>query len=204
MSISNYLETQFVNHLLGGPDFTRPANVFMGLHLATTLNAAVGAGGNTIVVDHQPPNDGSEIVIDFSGASPETFNITNVTGVGPWTVTLSGNLANAHNAAENVAYDPGDDVANLREPVGGAYARAAITNNNTEFPVTATDQKSNANAIAFPQATAVWGMATHTVLFDALAAGNALLISSRATVGEQVNVNTTLTIDAGAYTFRVA
>lgn len=204
MHFTNYAETNLLNFFLGNTAFTPPANWFMALHLATQLNANAAIGANTIVVDHQPPNDGSEIVIDFSGASPETFTITNVVGAGPFTVTLSGTLVNAHNTGENVAYDPGDDVVNLREPVGGAYARASIANTAVEWPVTAVDQKSNANAIAFAQATAPWGMVTHTVLFDALAAGNAFLTSDRATVGEQVNTNTTLTIDAGAYTVRLA
>ena len=202
---SNFLESAITNHIFGGPDFVRPANLFFAAHLATTLNVAAAAAQPVIVTDHQPPNEPTaEIVVDVGGAQEEIFTIVNVTGVGPWNVTLSGNLVNNHALGVNVAYYPGDDGTLVREPTGGSYARVQVANNTTEFPVSATDTVTNANLISWPTATAVWGLVTHTVVYDALAAGNVLILSNRATVAEQVNLNTTLTIAAGAYTLRAA
>ena len=43
------------------------------------------------------------------------------------------------------------------EVTGGSYARAAVTNNNTNFPAASGGEKSNANAITFATASADWG-----------------------------------------------
>jgi len=49
MSASNYLELAILDHILGGPDLTRPASVFVALHTAnpgeTGDNAEVAVGG---------------------------------------------------------------------------------------------------------------------------------------------------------------
>jgi hypothetical protein len=56
------------------------------------------------------------------------------------------------------------------EVSGGSYARAAVTNDNAAFPqcsASGTPTKTNAVAIAFPAATASWGIITHWGVFDA-------------------------------------
>lgn len=66
---------------------------------------------------------------------------------------------------------------NVTEPVGNAYARVTITNNNTNW-VAATGQpgtgqaQANGTAIAFAQATGSWGTETYLCFYDALTAGN--------------------------------
>lgn len=67
---------------------------------------------------------------------------------------------------------PAADGTGGTEVTGGSYARAAVTNNATNFPNAATAQKSNANAITWATATALWGTVTHLVVFDALTGGN--------------------------------
>lgn len=47
------------------------------------------------------------------------------------------------------------------EVTGGAYARAAVTNNVTNWPAAAAGAKKNGAAITFATATASWGTVTH-------------------------------------------
>lgn len=67
---------------------------------------------------------------------------------------------------------PAADGTGGTEVTGGSYARAAVTNNDTEFPDAVDAEKSNANPITWPQATALWGTVTHIVVFDAASGGN--------------------------------
>lgn len=66
--------------------------------------------------------------------------------------------------------DPGESGVTGELSLGtGAYARAAVTNNNVNFPQCAasgTPTKSNATAITFPTATAAWGTVTHWAIYD--------------------------------------
>jgi hypothetical protein len=67
---------------------------------------------------------------------------------------------------------PADDGSGVVEPIGGSYARVAVTNDLTQWPAASGGQKSNANDIVFPTASAGWGTVTHFGLFDAAVAGN--------------------------------
>lgn len=60
------------------------------------------------------------------------------------------------------------------EVAGGSYARAAVTNDLTNFPDAAAGVKSNAVAIAFAQASALWGTVVAVGIFDAASGGNLL------------------------------
>ena len=63
------------------------------------------------------------------------------------------------------------------EVSGGSYARAVVTNNNTNFPqcaATGTPTMANAITISFPTATVAWGTVTHWGIFDASSSGNLL------------------------------
>jgi len=64
------------------------------------------------------------------------------------------------------------DGSGYTEPVGGAYARVAVTNNKTNFTVASNGTLSNATAITFVESTAAWGTITYAFLADALTAGN--------------------------------
>ena len=70
--------------------------------------------------------------------------------------------------------DPTDDASGIAEPVGGSYARVAVTNNATNFPAAVGGAKANGTAITFPTATGSWGVCTHFFISDDPSAGNML------------------------------
>lgn len=100
---SDYLENAVLDHVLGGPDYTRAATVYAALFTAVPSDS----GGGT-------------------------------------------------------------------EVTGGAYARAAITNNATNWPAASGGQKKNGAAVTFPTPSADWGTVVAVALFDAAVAGNLL------------------------------
>jgi hypothetical protein len=59
---------------------------------------------------------------------------------------------------------PNEDGTNFTEPVGMGYARVAVTNNFTNFPVAVTalgvTYKTNGAKFTFPTPTGVWGLLT--------------------------------------------
>lgn len=66
---------------------------------------------------------------------------------------------------------PNDDGTGGTAVAGGSYARAAITNNATNFPAAASRQKSNQTAITYAQATANWGTILGIGFFITLTGG---------------------------------
>jgi hypothetical protein len=72
-----------------------------------------------------------------------------------------------------------DSGTNDTEPVGNAYARSAVTNNVTNWPVATGDvagvgEKSNGTTITFPEATGAWGTVIDFAIYDDPTAGNML------------------------------
>ena len=69
---------------------------------------------------------------------------------------------------------PGETGAS-NEVSGGAYARAALDNDNTGWDASASGSAANAAVIQFPDADgANWGTVTHYAKWDASTAGNCL------------------------------
>ncbi|MFC5996957.1 hypothetical protein ACFQE5_22355 [Pseudonocardia hispaniensis] len=70
---------------------------------------------------------------------------------------------------------PNDDGSNFTEPVGGAYARVAVTNNATNFPPATTSSgtttKTNGAKFIFPNPTGSWGLVTHYGWFTSSSGG---------------------------------
>lgn len=70
---------------------------------------------------------------------------------------------------------PAGDGSGFTEPVGGSYARVALTNNATNFPAATTSagttSKSNGTAITFTNPTGNWGLITHFGFFVATSGG---------------------------------
>jgi hypothetical protein len=175
---SNYLDKKLLNHVYGNTAYTAPATIYVALHLATTLTANAAASQNQISTTHHI-TAGASVTIDPVGGSPETFTVSSVSGSGPYTVTLSGNLVHPFNSGTYVKFDPGKALADLLEPSGNNYSRKAVTNNTTNFPV-ATDAGdlsgiiTNGAAITCPTASGAWGLVTHFANYDASTAGNSL------------------------------
>lgn len=96
---------------------------------------------------------------------------------------------------------PNDDGSGITEPSGGAYARVAVTNNTTNWPVSTGNPstKSNGTSVDFPQASGAWGTVTHFFIADASAAGN-VLASGALAASKTVGANDTLSFAAGAIT----
>lgn len=76
--------------------------------------------------------------------------------------------------------DPGESGVASELTIGtGAYARAAITNNNVNFPqcsASGTPTKTNGAVIQFPTATAAWGTVSHWAIYDAASTGTNMLM----------------------------
>ncbi len=105
-----------------------------------------------------------------AGNSLENAILDHILGGGDYTreTTLYVGLSTA---------DPLDTFAGLAEPVGGSYARVAVTNNATNFPAASAGAKSNGTAITFPTASGSWGTVTHFFIANhatATAVGNLL------------------------------
>lgn len=58
------------------------------------------------------------------------------------------------------------------EVSGTGYARAAITNNTTNFPPASSGSQSNGTPITFPAAGSDWGNVVAFAYFDASSGGN--------------------------------
>lgn len=66
------------------------------------------------------------------------------------------------------------DTGGGTEVSGGSYARAAVTNNTTNWPNASGGSKANGADITFPTASGSWGTVTHWGAFDASTSGNLL------------------------------
>lgn len=64
------------------------------------------------------------------------------------------------------------DAGGGTEVTGGSYARKATA--GADWNAASAGAISNANALAFPEATASWGTITHFAIMDAATAGNML------------------------------
>lgn len=61
---------------------------------------------------------------------------------------------------------------------GNGYARAAFTNNSSNFSVTSTRVKLNSAAIIFPTPTGKWSSIIGFGIRDAASGGNLILVAS--------------------------
>ena len=92
---------------------------------------------------------------------------------------------------------PSTDGTNVTEPIGGGYARVAITNNKVSFTTSSDGTVENAIEFQFPEATSDWGVVTHFVLYDASSGGN-LEIYGTLTSSRTVESGTTLILSPNA------
>lgn len=81
-------------------------------------------------------------------------------------------------ALVSAAPDPTLSGSSLLEPVGGSYARVAITNSAATFSTASSGQVTNLVALTFPVATANWGVLSWYVICDAVTGGNVILYAS--------------------------
>ena len=96
--------------------------------------------------------------------------------------------ANVYVALYTVA--PTDAGGGTEVAAAGAYARATVANNVTNWPAASAGAKSNGTEIAFAEATASWGTVVAFGIFDALTVGN-LLYWATLTVNKTIDVGDT-------------
>jgi hypothetical protein len=178
--LADAVELAAIKHLLKIEAWTQPADLYLGVHINTNLAASASTAATSISVDHVI-TQGAEITINPGGVNEETFCVGTVSGSGPYTVNLvdaagaSDALGYDHADNEPVVFEPGDDLANVRAPSGGSYARVeAEAWANPATNSSGYRQCSNSGTVAFAQASADWGLSRWLILYDASSSGNAL------------------------------
>lgn len=120
MSKSNYLENAILDHTFGGPDYTRPATVYVALYTA----APTDAGGGTEVTGgayarSSVTNNSTNFPAAVNGSKANGTAITFPTPTASWgTVThfgifdapTGGNLLRWGALTVSKTIDPGDQV----------------------------------------------------------------------------------------------
>jgi hypothetical protein len=121
MSKSNYLENKVNDHVLGGPDYTRPATVYVSLHTADPTDAgtgaeATGSGYARKAVTNNATNwpasvngsksNGTEIA--FDPATGSWSSGANQTHFGIWDALSGGNLLRYGALTTPKAFTTGD------------------------------------------------------------------------------------------------
>lgn len=91
------------------------------------------------------------------------------------------------------------DAGGGTEASGGSYARASVTNNNTNWPAASSGSKSNGTAIDFPTATGNWGTIVAFAIFDNSSGGN-MLYWNNVTTPKDVNSGDTASFPIGSIT----
>lgn len=89
------------------------------------------------------------------------------------------------------------DGTGATEPVGGGYARVAVTNNTSNWEnIPADVGRRNLTAIEFPVATASWGTITFVPIYDQ-ASGGTLRYYVQLTNSKVVGIDDVLRFEAG-------
>jgi hypothetical protein len=91
-----------------------------------------------------------------------------VASSAPATVYVALFTTAPNDASTGTSPSPGVEVS------GGNYARAAVTNNATNWPNASGGAKSNGTAITFATPSANWGVIVAFAIVDALTNGNIL------------------------------
>lgn len=119
------------------------------------------------------------------------FGATTYTAPATWYIALYTTAPNQETGASGV------------EVTGGSYARAAVTNNTTNFPnATAGDPstKSNGTAITFATPSASWGTVVAYALCDASTAGN-IVATNNLTTSKTINSGDSVSFPIGQLVF---
>lgn len=167
---SNYAEAALLDHLLGTSAFAQPTP-YVSLHAPLVLNANASAGAGSIDVNANDnegnpftPQAGSKIVI-----GGEEFEVTGVSGAGPYTLTLDGTLASSYSAGDLVGYS--GEAAMPTELAYAAYSRQQGSFNAATQANPSTADNSASLDFGDPD---VDGAAGSFAIWDASTAGNQL------------------------------
>lgn len=126
MGLTATFRQQLLDLIVNKASYTPPTTQFYALHAGTHITTEAASGAPTLITQHQIP-DGITVAIDPSGVN-ESAVISSSTGAGPYTHTLTGNLANTHAVDVEVEFAPDPDTgAGFAEPVDAGYARQEET-----------------------------------------------------------------------------
>ena len=130
-SKSNYLENALLNGVLGGPQFTLPANVYVALSLVVYSDAATGAAMDEVTGGGYArvalTNDATSWPAAASGSKSNGVTITYPAASSDWTTVRSFYICDALSGG-NVLY--GGDLSTVREVRTGdtaAFAASSLT-----------------------------------------------------------------------------
>lgn len=203
---TNYLEDKILRHVLKIGTYTQPTNLYVGLHIATTLASEAAAAAETISVTHEIV-EGAKMILS-PGGGQEIVYAGAVSGIGPYSVALvdeAGDtiaLSNTHSSGNKVWFDPADDGSNKLEPSAGTYARVLQNSWTNPADNAGSMQSTSDGSTAFAQATdSAWGLATHFFIADAITGGNVLCIgeltNGSSSTPQDVVLNAQLTFPTG-------
>ena len=102
---------------------------------------------------------------------------------------------------------PGAAGSVTNEASGGSYARAAVTNNSTNWPASSGGVKSNGTAITFTTATASWSSGTNmtdAAIWDSLSASTNELYYGTLTTAKPVLSGDTASFASSALSVTVS
>lgn len=94
------------------------------------------------------------------------------------------------------------DGTGATEPSGGAYARASLVNDKTNWGTASNASLTNSTAVTFPESSASWGTITHVFISDASSGGNIWFFDAL-TPSRQVQSLTTVLFAIGAITVQM-
>lgn len=119
-SKSNYLENAILDHILGGPDFTRPSIVYVALSSALFNEAATGSSFSEITgagaARVAMSNNSTSWPAASSGQKSNGLAVTFPTATGTWLQVKSFYLLDASSAG-NILY--GGDLVTPRDVLAG-------------------------------------------------------------------------------------
>lgn len=95
-----------------------------------------------------------------------------------------------------------NDTGVVTEPSGSGYARVAVANNTTNFPITSNGVKNNATIVTFPESIGNWGTITDFFIADASTAGN-ILIANAVNVQKLITEGDTVLFGANSITINL-
>jgi hypothetical protein len=76
-----------------------------------------------------------------------------------------------------LSLQPANKAGTVTEPSGGAYARAAVSNDLAHFPRAVSGTKSNALSIVFPNPSLNWGTIVSIFVADSSTGGNIMAMA---------------------------
>lgn len=159
----------------------------------TDYSFTAGANWGTVthILSYDALTVGNLLAFGALTASEQVFNTDTVKfAAGDITYSIGGDIGNSERdgwilfnlfdgipASTSTQYlglsttAPNSDGTNVTEPVGGSYARLAVTATTGTWDAPSNGSIANTNDLTFTAATGSWGTLTHWVLYSASTAG---------------------------------